>query len=1081
MRYNFLMSTSQSSAGPHDAALSMHDFTPAAVEQEKLDHSTAEYIVALARQHPFVKDVVVDQRQVIPKLAEFWPVMPEWVNQAQAVWNHIDEVVRSFPIRETTPNFLLRISVTPSRLVPLRIPESNEAVAIAAFDGLAGILHRSVIAKSERLPELDYLSVQAGILVLCQAMSLINAIQDTIPLQETVLANNNPFLGYTGRNSDRILSGFDAFVPTHPQSLIPTERDLDAQKEKIFRETELTAKRLKKMVEESFPLGNSIEAVKETVAPSIASVSSAPPHVPTESALRSPTTNERLASIAAQVQALSQPASQQASTQHPADTIKHAVEARDVITSHSVTDIQPTALTPAKTKTTSSLERLAEQPVKMPAAATLAPTTSRTVQQVATPDAQYAKPETNATASLQHHVEASSLASQNTRGPIASTAVHNAPSLTSNIRTPEITARPVESGAIHVNPVSSQFTSHTQTGIASHPTAASTITPSIATEAQHTATTPIAKILQNIASRSAPVQTKIAEQLTTIDVAPKVSTGPTSITPQPEQRNKARLPETGRSPQPSERFVERLVEVPRVQSTPAQQVNVHIEPVHNTEHLPITAGMEQRNQAHIPETERRIQPSERFVGHPVEAPHVQSTSAKQQMDGHVNPTHYEAASTTPVMASHTANATEKRTEQMHAQPTGSKQYAETEPVHINVPAQGQTKSPHYEPSAPAHQANIEPEFIRSEIRHDVRGEVLRAGPEPVAKSAAYNMQNAPQPHSAPSTAPAPQETFHRAAPAEAPTQVARTEHIAESHKKTSDTKTLEHDRILDVQPRSPKSYEVPETTANAPAHDADRRARELDLHFHQGAQRETVSLTAHPGKGVLHEDISVASFNPGKHGFAPKPIPQSENTAKASYATPAHQQENENSVALPRVTPHVQHHAMLDALFHQTAKGETLSFMTTPMKSVADHSVEKPSAPLSVEQHKDHAPMPLSQTKPDAVYSMASDHRKDSVNLSPIGIKTSMPVKSSAKLPASHVENPGQSEAHLPHPPEDLPRARPAVPPEFDLARTLAMALIKNLKLKKIVSMEDMTIRHPNMRHGFEQMFHDDNFGKTPK
>ena len=213
MRYNFPMSTSQSSAGAHDATSLVQDFASDVVEQEKLDTSVAEYIMALVRQHSFAKDVVVDQRQLIPRLAEFWPVMPEWVEQAQAVWRHIDDMVRSFPDQETIPNFFLRISVAPSRLVPLTIPESDEAVAIAAFDAITGVLHRSVVAKSGRLPELDYLSVQAGIMVLCQPMPLISAVQDTVPLQQTVLANTNPFLGYTGRNTDRTPSGFDAFVP----------------------------------------------------------------------------------------------------------------------------------------------------------------------------------------------------------------------------------------------------------------------------------------------------------------------------------------------------------------------------------------------------------------------------------------------------------------------------------------------------------------------------------------------------------------------------------------------------------------------------------------------------------------------------------------------------------------------------------------------------------------------------------------------------------------------------------------------------------------------------------------------------
>lgn len=260
MVYNPRMSTAPPQAAPNNALALNVELLSASVEQEKLNPAVSDYLAAFVRQHPFAKDVLVDRRQVVPVLAKFWPPMPGRAAEARQLLDYVDETVRAFPLREPTLNFLLRIVVAPTGLAPLTIPEANEAVSIAAFDSVSGILHRTSVPRAASLPELGYMEIKAGIMVLCQPLPpQMNGYRDTVPLVDAV--RDELYLGYTGRNRDKILSGDQAFEPMFPKSMILTEVELREISRRIFAGTMGMIARTKKQAEEKSALAEAEDAV----------------------------------------------------------------------------------------------------------------------------------------------------------------------------------------------------------------------------------------------------------------------------------------------------------------------------------------------------------------------------------------------------------------------------------------------------------------------------------------------------------------------------------------------------------------------------------------------------------------------------------------------------------------------------------------------------------------------------------------------------------------------------------------------------------------------------------------------------
>ena len=193
------------------------------VEQEKLPVGERDYIMALVKEHPFANSVVVDRRRVAADLATFWPKLAGHTEQAQAIFHHIEEAVRNFPVEDAGQTFLLRIEVSPAHLVPLNMLENKEPMTIVSFNGVAGTMQTSTVPASETPPDLRYMEVPAGIIVMLQpALSTINPFRNEFSLSNESGANL-----YRERATDKQLSGIEAWVPVSemPKSAEQQERD----------------------------------------------------------------------------------------------------------------------------------------------------------------------------------------------------------------------------------------------------------------------------------------------------------------------------------------------------------------------------------------------------------------------------------------------------------------------------------------------------------------------------------------------------------------------------------------------------------------------------------------------------------------------------------------------------------------------------------------------------------------------------------------------------------------------------------------------------------------------------------------
>ncbi len=80
------------------------------LQEKELSSTLAHYVNALAEQHPFSIDIKLDERFVLPRLAEIWPTNPQLPAQAYELWECIDTIVHTIPEIATTPDILLRLS-----------------------------------------------------------------------------------------------------------------------------------------------------------------------------------------------------------------------------------------------------------------------------------------------------------------------------------------------------------------------------------------------------------------------------------------------------------------------------------------------------------------------------------------------------------------------------------------------------------------------------------------------------------------------------------------------------------------------------------------------------------------------------------------------------------------------------------------------------------------------------------------------------------------------------------------------------------------------------------------------------------
>ena len=251
------MDTTDTQAGFVHAPTTLAEEVSAVVEQQKLGVGVTQYIVALATHHPFTKDIVVDRRRVMSDLAPSWPVLSGQDDNAREVLSYIDEMVRLFPAVEATPNFLLRISVNSLHLTPLTVPEPDEPVSIVTFDAATGIMRTAVLPSTSHLPELDYMSVEGGIMVLCQPLPpLINAFHDSIPLAHNALINL-----YAPRNTDKAISGDEYFDTQFAVPVPLTDQRIEEQKRKTFAETRITQERVEKSLLSGFGLTTAVGAL----------------------------------------------------------------------------------------------------------------------------------------------------------------------------------------------------------------------------------------------------------------------------------------------------------------------------------------------------------------------------------------------------------------------------------------------------------------------------------------------------------------------------------------------------------------------------------------------------------------------------------------------------------------------------------------------------------------------------------------------------------------------------------------------------------------------------------------------------
>lgn len=140
------------------------------ITQEEISLRLKDYIAMLARRHSFTRDMKIDRRQVHGYLEKIWPVEKTWEAEARQIWTIIENIVNSIPSFGASFEILLRVSVSDSSLVPVSLPESNEAIALATIDAAQGVMRHCLLPPMDKPPPLNALTVPRGLMVICQPL-----------------------------------------------------------------------------------------------------------------------------------------------------------------------------------------------------------------------------------------------------------------------------------------------------------------------------------------------------------------------------------------------------------------------------------------------------------------------------------------------------------------------------------------------------------------------------------------------------------------------------------------------------------------------------------------------------------------------------------------------------------------------------------------------------------------------------------------------------------------------------------------------------------------------------------------------
>ncbi len=189
--------------GTPERDLSPEDQPPVVLEQQKLDPTIQDYIMALAAHGPFAHDLKTTRPHVLAALAEIWPHLTGWEKQEEELLKSIRDVLVSTPASASAPAIFVRISITSAALIPTNLPEPEEAVIIISFDGKEGVMKSCTIpASAAAVPTLRDMAVPTGLIVMGQ------------PMAATAPVGNNPLLEfgvdqnfYGTRVRDRVLRG----------------------------------------------------------------------------------------------------------------------------------------------------------------------------------------------------------------------------------------------------------------------------------------------------------------------------------------------------------------------------------------------------------------------------------------------------------------------------------------------------------------------------------------------------------------------------------------------------------------------------------------------------------------------------------------------------------------------------------------------------------------------------------------------------------------------------------------------------------------------------------------------------------
>ncbi len=115
-----------------------------AVQEQPLDKRLDDYLLALARQHPFAIQIKADSENILAALEENWPVDPRWEEEARELWGKIVDLVYPFAANVKAHYVVLVITVGTALKRPA-LPEDH-GVIYAGFDAVRGVMRRHFIA-----------------------------------------------------------------------------------------------------------------------------------------------------------------------------------------------------------------------------------------------------------------------------------------------------------------------------------------------------------------------------------------------------------------------------------------------------------------------------------------------------------------------------------------------------------------------------------------------------------------------------------------------------------------------------------------------------------------------------------------------------------------------------------------------------------------------------------------------------------------------------------------------------------------------------------------------------------------------